>query len=77
MNGHTAEENGPVDHPHVANGPVLKSDQALDGTEGQQAAEAEPEVPAIPAEIPTQIILPRPADRSAVTAPSDAIGELM
>ena len=78
MNGHTAQEDGPVDHTDAdLNGAMLESDQAMDQAEGQPAAEAPPEVPAIPAEIPAEIILPRLADRSAVTAPSDAIGELV
>lgn len=76
MNGHTQGEDGPADHTRDSNGAVPESDQAVDETEGQEEAEAVPEVPAIPAEIPAHIILPRPADRSAVTAPSDAIGKL-
>ena len=51
-------------------GEVMRSE-----AEEDQAAEAEPEVPAIPAEIPAQISLPRQADRAAVNAPTDAIGE--
>lgn len=42
----------------------------------EQAAEADATVPTIPAEIPEQLVLPRLADRSAVIAPADAIGEL-
>lgn len=42
----------------------------------EQAAEADAAVPTIPAEIPEQLVLPRLADRSAVIAPADAIGEL-
>lgn len=77
MNGHTAKEDGPADHVDGSNGAVLKSDQGMEQTQDQSAAEALPEAPAIPAEMPAQIILPRLADRSAVTAPTDAIGELV
>lgn len=74
MIGHAAEEGGHLDG---LNEVLLESDQAMQQTQDQSAAEATPEVPAIPAEIPAQIILPRLADRSAVAAPSDAIGELV
>ncbi len=39
-----------------------------------QAAEADAVSPSIPAEIPDHVVLPRLADRSAVIAPADAIG---
>ena len=77
MNGHTVGEDDPAGHTHDPDGRVPETDQAVDKTEGQEEAEAAPEVPAIPAEIPAYIILPRPADRSAVTAPADAIGKLV
>ena len=48
------------------------SDDATPEAEDGQAAPA----PAIPAEISEQVVLPRLADRSAVMAPADAIGEL-
>ena len=54
------------------------SDDATPEAEEEQAAEdgeAAP-APAIPAEILQQVVLPRLADRSAVMAPADAIGEL-
>lgn len=77
MIGHTAEQGGPA---HQVDGPkevMLGSDQGMEQTQDQSAAEAASEEPAIPAEISAQIILPRLADRSAVTVPSDAIGELV
>lgn len=77
MNGHLAGEIGPADDTHDSTEAVLESDQAVVGTEGQEEAKEAPQVPVIPAEIPAHITLPRPADRSAVTAPSDAIGELL
>ena len=77
MNGHTAEEGGPADHVDGPNPALLESDQAMEQTKDQSVAEALPQVPTIPAEIPAQIMLSRLADRSAVTAPSDAIGELV
>ena len=40
----------------------------------EQAAEADADAPSIPAEIPDHVVLPRLADRSAVIAPADAIG---
>lgn len=76
-----AAEGGPTENVDDANGTMLEPDlitKAVEPTtEDQPAAEAAPEPPAIPAEIPAQIILPRLADRSAVTAPSDAIGKLV
>ena len=48
-----------------------EADAAADA-DGQEAAEKA--APAIPAEIPDKILLQRLADRSAVNAPSDAIG---
>lgn len=75
MTGHTEEEDGPADNVDSPIEALL--DSAMELTQDQSAAEATPEVPAIPAEIPAQVILPRLADRSAVTAPSDAIGELV
>lgn len=76
---HAAAEGGPAaDNVGDPNGAMLESDQAVEPpTEDQSAAEAAPEPPAIPAEIPAQVVLRRLADRSAVTAPSDAVGELL
>ncbi|KAL0019631.1 hypothetical protein WJX77_005620 [Trebouxia sp. C0004] len=42
-----------------------------------QAAEADAVAPSIPAEIPNHVVLPRLADRSAVIAPADAIGDAL
>jgi len=50
------------------------TDDATPDAEVQQAAEADADAPSIPAEIPDHVVLPRLADRSAVTAPADAIG---
>ncbi|KAL3131285.1 hypothetical protein ABBQ38_000578 [Trebouxia sp. C0009 RCD-2024] len=75
MNGHLAGEDAPANRTHDSTEAVLESDQAVGETEGQEEADGAPEVPAIPAEIPAHITLPRPADRSAVTAPSEAVGD--
>lgn len=52
------------------------TDDATPDVEIQQAAEADVVAPSIPAEIPDHVVLPRLADRSAVAAPADAIGNL-
>lgn len=54
---------------------ALEADVPLPEAEEEQAAEAEPEAPAIPAEMLSTVKLPRQADRSAVVAPSDALGD--
>ena len=53
------------------------AEDATQGAEDQKTAgeEAEPEVPAIPADMPAHILMSRQADRSAVNAPTEAIGE--
>ena len=50
----------------------MSDDATPEAAEDGQAAPA----PAIPADILEQVVLPRLADRSAVMAPADAIGEL-
>lgn len=67
----------PDDCQDLPNGAAPKSDQALPEAEERQDAEeeAEPEVPVIPADMPAHILMSRQADRSAVNAPTEAVGE--
>ncbi|KAA6424010.1 MAG: enhancer of isoform C [Trebouxia sp. A1-2] len=53
------------------------ADDAVPDEGVEKAGEADTVAPSIPAEIPDHVVLPRLADRSAVIAPADAIGDAL